>query len=284
MKNILAENLLRFGVKNLSEDIKRKLQEQPEPTTDPIALGAGSKLNQTLGNVLDAKQIELLNQGKAAVNDSMQKQIFDNYYAANTSPVGKYLILGGISPSSKIIGPIQSVLPFSDISDGLAIWTTKKAVFNFAGIQNAYLDNAGSFLETGLSQGINARYVKSGDVYLNTRGSKETGLILPPYPTNGLAGMPMTYFAPYSANTMYYDYFVDTTSNVGINKNMFNVYDKARKLVGMVPMQIQGMVSNWDQTGLDIRVDKNVEAQIQSKRKGLEKTDPNSDIITGIPL
>jgi len=31
MKNILAENLLRFGVKNLSESDKTKLQEQPGP-------------------------------------------------------------------------------------------------------------------------------------------------------------------------------------------------------------------------------------------------------------
>ena len=31
MKNILAENLLRFGVKNLSEADKQKVQEQFEP-------------------------------------------------------------------------------------------------------------------------------------------------------------------------------------------------------------------------------------------------------------
>ena len=38
MKNILAENMLRFGVKNLSESDKKRIQEQnPDPTT-PAAI------------------------------------------------------------------------------------------------------------------------------------------------------------------------------------------------------------------------------------------------------
>ena len=35
MKNTLAENMLRFGAKNLSEESKRKLAEQGEPVINP---------------------------------------------------------------------------------------------------------------------------------------------------------------------------------------------------------------------------------------------------------
>jgi hypothetical protein len=48
MKNTLAENMLRFGSKNLSETSKKKLQrlaEQEETTQDPAVLAAGKLEN-----------------------------------------------------------------------------------------------------------------------------------------------------------------------------------------------------------------------------------------------
>ena len=38
MKNILAENLLRFGAKNISKDVKKKLTEQAEESNSNITL------------------------------------------------------------------------------------------------------------------------------------------------------------------------------------------------------------------------------------------------------
>jgi len=262
MKNILAENLLRFGVKNLSEDIKRKLQEQTDPTTDPnVNLGAGSKLNQTLGNVLDAKQIELLNQGKAAVNDSTQKQIFDNYYQAQQSAVGKYLILNGISPKSKIIGPIKAI--FQGVDDGgnsrIFVWTTKTPILNFSGLQKAYLDIPVKDFKSTLSGHLNVAYgLDAGDIILS-RIVDNKGL--PPLSSDQAPGIPLSYF---TTKPRAYDYAIFSDKIVEGNK--FAIYNNTGQQVGTIPVQIMVTSQTLDQTGIEARTNPNETKQIQSLR------------------
>lgn len=264
MKNILAENLLRFGVKNLSDDIKRKLQEQPEPTTDPIALGAGSKLNQALGNVLDAKQIELLNQGKAAVNDSTQKQIFDNYYQSQQSAVGKYLILNGISPTSKIIGPIKAIFQGVDTAGNsrIFVWTTKTPILNFSALQKAYLGYSGADeyqnYNRPLSQEINIEYgLDAGDIILPSIIDNKG---LPPI-SDEAPGISLLYF---TTKPKAYDYVIFSDKIVEGNK--FAIYNNAGQQVGTIPVQIMVTSQTLDQTGIEARTNPNETKQIQSLR------------------
>jgi hypothetical protein len=80
MKNILAENLLRFGVKNLSDDIKRKLQEQTEGG------GAGAQL-QNLGLSIDQKNLDLADsEGYLSIN------AYANAFKLYAGPAGSNLV------------------------------------------------------------------------------------------------------------------------------------------------------------------------------------------------
>jgi hypothetical protein len=63
MKNTLAENLLRFGVKNLSEETKQKLVEQGASTTAPVQQFAPIKVTgkSKLGLAFKGKTFPLTN-------------------------------------------------------------------------------------------------------------------------------------------------------------------------------------------------------------------------------
>lgn len=260
MKNILAENLLRFGVKNLSDDIKRKMQEQTEPTTDPnVTLGAGSKLNQTLGNVLDAKQVDLLNQGKVAVNDSTEKAIFDKYYQAQQSAVGKNLILNGVSPTSKIIGPIKAIFQGVDGAgySRIFVWTTKIPIFNFSGLQKAYL--GGVDVVGSVTTEINRNYgLDRGDIILSGIADSKG---LPPISDQAPGISLQTYF---TTKPKAYDYVIFSDKVVGVNK--FAVYNNAGQQVGTIPMQIAYTSQTLDQTGIEVRTNPAETKQIQALR------------------
>jgi hypothetical protein len=265
MKNILAENLLRFRVKNLSDDIKRKLQEQTEPVTDPnVTGGAGSKLNQTLGNVLNAKQVDLLNQGKVAVGPDVQKAIFDKYYQAQQSAVGKNLILNGVSPTSKIIGPIKAIFQGVDGAGNsrIFVWTTKIPIFNFSALQKAYIGYSGADeykdYNRTLSQEINITYgLDAGDIILpsiiNNKG-------LPPI-ADEAPGISLSYF---TTKPKAYDYVIFSDKIVEGNK--FAIYNNAGQQVGTIPMQIAYTSQTLDQTGIEARTNPAETKQIQALR------------------
>jgi len=259
MKNILAENLLRFGVKNLSDDIKRKLQEQNDPVTNPnVNLGAGSKLNQALGNILDAKQVELLNQGKTAVNDSTERTIFDNYYRPEQSSVGKNLIINGISPTSKIIGPIKAI--FQGVDDAgnsrIFIWTTRIPIFNFSALQKAYLAGVDVY---NVAQEINKNYgLANGDIILSGIANSKG---LPPISDQAPGISLQTYF---TTKPRAYDYVIFSDKVVGGNK--YEVYNNTGQQVGTIPMQIGYTSQTLNQTAIDVRTNPAETKQIQALR------------------
>jgi hypothetical protein len=282
MKKIIRlteSDLIRIVKKIIKEE---SLYNQPEPITDPnVNSGAGSKLNQALGNLLDSKQVELLNQGKAAISSDVEKTIFDKYYQGGQPVVGKYLILDGIYSTSKIIGPIKAAMRIYNKRDnGLAIWTNKTPIFNYAAVQRAYLDDVGSIINGG-ALGINNRYKLPTTSDIRLAGFNN--LILPPYPTDG--SIPRTgYFTSFGGNRPSHDYYIDF--NKIISGVYFNVLDHTGKVIGIAPLAILNTQHTWEQTGIDIRIDNNLEKQIQLMLKDPKekKKNPNADIFTGVQV
>ena len=68
MKNTLAENMLRFGVKNLSEDVKTKLAEQGQNALDLANLNLPNKLQPMISNNTVVSQKETGKPGEEKLN------------------------------------------------------------------------------------------------------------------------------------------------------------------------------------------------------------------------
>jgi len=144
MKNILAENLLRFGVKNLSDDIKRKLQEQTEGG------GAGAQL-QNLGLSIQADALAIADT-QGFLNLSEYETAFKKYAGANgANLVGKNLYLlksFEVTPQTKSQqsgADVQRLSPVTGVRAQnisslpiISLWTSYVAGSSYAGAVRVY--------------------------------------------------------------------------------------------------------------------------------------------------
>jgi hypothetical protein len=132
MKNILAENLLRFGVKNLSEANKKKLQEQnPPKTATPAAKPAAA--NKAVTVLTTSTKLSLYSNGNAdsvltfsvaIYKDPKTGKLYANQLSAKdtTKKVNMYFTLDGMG-----------VLKPGDASANLSDSWYKSIQDNFAG-------------------------------------------------------------------------------------------------------------------------------------------------------
>jgi hypothetical protein len=129
-KNILAENMLRFGVKNLSESDVTRLTEADEITINDVPKHLNTLFLPTL-NKMAAAEVAKMREFNKDNPDKLEKLIPTKIYftlkkdpsTASDSAAGKYTLTGtftggwGNWPGKGIItGPIE--LPYNLVKDG----------------------------------------------------------------------------------------------------------------------------------------------------------------------
>jgi hypothetical protein len=106
MKNTLAENMLRFGVKNLSEDVKTKLAEQGQNALDLANLNLPNKLQPMISNNTVVSQKETGKPGEEKLNVTWSPKSIIVPVSDDKNTV---LILGTRTAKDKPAGPFIAV-------------------------------------------------------------------------------------------------------------------------------------------------------------------------------
>ena len=129
-KNILAENMLRFGVKNLSESDVTRLTEADEITINDVPKHLNTLFLPTLNKVA-ATEVAKMREFNKDNPDKLNREIPTKIYftlkkdpsTASDPAAGKYTLTGTITgglgnwPGKGVItGPID--LPYNDVKDG----------------------------------------------------------------------------------------------------------------------------------------------------------------------